>query len=142
MCCFKNLLLILIVILVMPFNWFWFGVDKVIVTLKNDFVYALISFSLCATKYRSETCICFSYKMYNQYIFDQRPKSHCSIGHTRPFQKYVCVFKKKKIQGIFDVSPFLLYYVFEKYIRLHVLFYKCKIIESISLLLEWTFLRF
>jgi len=32
----------------------------VIVTLNNDFVYALISFSLCGTKYRYETCICFS----------------------------------------------------------------------------------
>jgi len=60
LCCLKNLLVVLIVIFVTIFNCVCFGINKVIVTLENYFVHALISFSLCGTKYRSEICMCFS----------------------------------------------------------------------------------
>jgi hypothetical protein len=97
------------------------------------------------------SCFIHWIKMYDRCVFDQTHESHCSLGHTRSLWEYACFQTENECKVSFwfgqSVNPEL-YFVIKMWIKLHLMFCACTIIEkhqkitfySFKHLRKWSFL--
>ena len=79
------------------------------------------------------SCFIHWIKMYDKCVFDQTHESHRSLGHTRSLWEYACFQTENECKVSFwfgqSVNPEL-YFVIKMWIKLHLMFCACTIIEK------------